>query len=241
MNTFDVLWLAWPWIGFGGGIVILLILLFSDAFRSDLSKPCYYDTTWLSWLLVMAYLFHVCEEYGMHIAEGQFELITSFRAMGVDEKFGGLPLAFFPFVNITFTWAALPAAAILSRKYPVIGLSSTGFLLVNGLTHIAGSLVLGLSFGENAGAVTGLFLFIPLFIWNVYACKKQNLLPGKGVAIIIASGVVGHISLFALYIVNMLFGNLASGILIPMVAFMCIIVSAVLCKVLRVENERQKQ
>ena len=96
MNTLDVLWLAWPWIGFGGGIVILLLLLFSNAFRSDFTKPRYYDTTWMSWALVMAYLLHVCEEYGMHIADGQFELITAFKAMGVDAMFGGLPLSFFP-------------------------------------------------------------------------------------------------------------------------------------------------
>lgn len=216
--------------------MILLLLLFSNAFRSDFTKPRYYDTTWLSWALVMAYLLHVCEEYGMHIADGQFELITAFKAMGVDAMFGGLPLSFFPYMNIMLTWVALPIAAILSRKYPIIGLSSTGFLLVNGITHIAGSAVLGMSFSENAGVVTGLFLFIPLFIWNVYACKKQKLLPPKGVAIIIISGVIGHISLFLGYVVNMLLGNVATYIFIPVVAFMCIIASAVLCKVLRVNH-----
>ena len=237
MNTFDILWLAWPFIGLGGAIVILLLLLFSNAFRSDLSKPRYYDTTWLSWVLVFAYLLHVCEEYGMHIENGQFELITSFQEMGVDAKFGGLPLSFFPYMNIMLTWIALPAAAILSKKHPIIGLSSTGFLLVNGFTHIAGSAVLGMSLSENAGVVTGLLLFIPLFVWNVYACKKRSLLPEKGVGIIIASGVIGHLSLFLGYVLNMLFGHTVTYIFIPFVAFMPLIAAGVLCNALHVERK----
>ena len=162
MNTTDLLWFVWPWIGLGGGVVIIIMLLFTDKLRSDLTKPRLYDVTWLSWAIAAAYLLHVCEEYGMHVTNGQYDLITSFKAMGVDARFGGLALGFFPFVNIMLTWVAMPVAAALSKKHPVIGLSGIGFELLNGLTHIGGSAAMGLSISENGGFFTGVFLFIPL-------------------------------------------------------------------------------
>ncbi|MBQ9516280.1 MAG: HXXEE domain-containing protein [Ruminococcus sp.] len=237
MNTLDVLWLSWPWIGFGGGIVILLFLCFTDALRSKSEMPRFRDPVWLSWLMVVAYLIHVCEEYSMHIANGEFELIRSFLDMGVDKMFGGIPLAFFPAVNICLTWIALPAAAVISRKNPVIGLSGIGFLLVNGIAHL-GSLFTG-SFNPltSPGSVSGIFIFLPLFAWTAIVCSKDKSLPKKGLAIAIISGAIAHALLFLLYVINKFAGHITAMICIPIVAFSPLIISWLLCKTFQIKTD----
>ena len=234
MNTLDLLWYVWPWTGFGIGIAIMFSLFFSKSYQDTDGKSKFKNPTWIAWVIAAAYLIHVLEEYGMHVENGQYELITSFVERGIDAKFGGIPLAFFPYLNMMLTWVALPVAAVISKRNPVIGLSGMGFLLVNALTHIMGSVAMGISFSENAGVVTGLFLFIPIFIWAVYACKKEQLLPSKGLAIAIISGVIGHMSLFLGYILNMLFGHGVTMVAIPIIAFMPIIAAWVLCKIFHI-------
>ncbi len=239
MNTIDLLWFAWPWIGLGGSIVIFLLLIFSDTFQADKTKSRFYDVSWLSWMIVASYLLHVFEEYGMHVVNGQYQLITSFAEMGVDSMFGGIPLIFFPYVNIMLTWIGLPAAAKLSKKYPVLGLSGIGFVLFNGLTHIAGTLRMNTDLFTTPGNVTGIFLFLPLFIWTVYACRKKSLLPKRGLLIAVASGILAHIGLFGTYILNKFAGHTLTYAYIPILAFMPIIFAWILSKALHVEIKKQ--
>ena len=160
-------------------------------------------------------------------------LVATFDEMGVNAMFGGLPFYFFPLINILFTWVALPVAAIIARRNPVIGLSGSGFLLINGLMHIGQCAGMGMTPWQSPGGVTGI-VFLGLFVWIVYACKKYALLPRKGLAIAIISGIIGHICLFSLYIVNLLLGHLADIIWAPFVAFMPLIVSWILCKAFRI-------
>jgi hypothetical protein len=236
MNTFDVLTLAWPWIGGGIGIVVT-ILLFTDYFRSDLNTSRWFDPVWLSWFMVAAYLWHVVEEYGLHIADSQFQLVTSFHERGIDAQFGGLPMAFFPMVNILFTWVGLPLAAVISRKNPVVGLGATGFLLVNGLTHLMPSIAGIMPWSSNYGLFTGAFVFIPLFCWITYACASRHLLPKGGLTIIIVSGILTHLLLFSIYILNKLAGHTAAFIWIPFVATATIWLSWLLCKAFKVGKQ----
>lgn len=170
---YDILWVAWPWIGFGMGIVLLIQLLFTDNLRSDINVSRLRDPTWLSWAMAVAFLIHVVEEYGIYFANGQYALIQNFIDTGISAMFGGIPLLFFPIINIMATWIAFPLAAVISKKHPVIGLSTLGFVLVNGLTHL-GALING---GNFMGGATGIFVFLPLFIWTVYACSKYSILP----------------------------------------------------------------
>ena len=232
----DMLWFAWPWVGLGGGIVLLLLLLFSDTLRSDLSKCRWKDPVWLSWMVAFVYLPHVCEEYGMHIENGQFTLTNQFKSMGIDEMVGGIPLAFFPLVNIALTWIALPIAAVLSRKNPVAGLSGMGFILVNGLTHVGPTIVMKMSLIESAGSVTGVLFFLPLFIWICYVAKKDKILPKKGLGIAIASGAAAHVLLFVLYGINRIAGSAVMLLCIPVVAFSSLIIARLLCKMLRIDT-----
>lgn len=234
MNTLDLLWLAWSWIGFGGGLAVL-VLLCTNHLHSNISKSRWKDVVWLSWLMVLIYLVHVCEEYGMHIVDGQFYMVQSFIDSGINERFGKIPLYFFPYVNIVFTWIALPIAAVLSKKNPIIGLSGIGFLLVNGITHLGACVIGGTSPIKSPGSVSGIFAFIPFFVWVVYICKKEKLLPKKGIGIAIASGVIGHALLFSMYLLNKVAGHTAAAIYVPIVTFSPLIIAWLLCKVFKIK------
>lgn len=215
---------------------MLILLLFTDVLRSDFGKSRWKDPVWLSWLVAFVYLPHVCEEYGMHIADGQYAMITSFKEMGMSDIFGEIPIIFFPLVNITLTWIALPVAAALSKKNPVVGVSGMGFILLNGITHVGGCLALKTNPVASPGSVTGIFMFIPLFIWICYVAMKEHILPKKGLRIAIISGVLGHLLLFSCYFVNKLAGDIAMLIYSPFVAFSPLIISWGLCRALRVED-----
>ena len=166
----------------------------------------------------------------MHVTDGQFDLVRSFVDTGIGTRFGGLPDTIFPEINIAIIFVAFPIAAWLGRKNPVIGLMSYGFMLVNGLTHIAGTVALGGGLAQP-GNVTGLFCFIPLFVWFVYASVKGSFMDGKGFICAISAGVVQHLGVFSVYAVNLAAGNVAAMVWTPFMAFLGIAVAWLLCKV----------
>lgn len=221
MGLPEVAYLAWPWLGLGAAIVLLVLLFATDALRSRTDVGRWHDAAWLAWLAVPVYMLHVFEEYGLHVTGGQFDLVTAFQQTGVMDLFGGnLNLLTFPEINIGLVYVAFPIAAALGRRRPVVGLMPYGFMLVNGLTHIGGTLRLGGGLLGNPGNVTGLFCFIPLFCWFVYACRKDGLLDGRGLAGAITAGVVQHLGVFSVYAVNLLGGPVAAMAWTP---FMCFI------------------
>ena len=230
MGFSEVAYLAWPWIGLGGAVVLFILLFATDWLRGRSDVGCWRDPAWLAWLPVPVYLCHVFEEYGMHVTDGQFDLVRSFVDTGIGTRFGGLPDTIFPEINIAIIFVAFPIAAWLGRKNPVIGLMSYGFMLVNGLTHIAGTVALGGGLVQP-GNVTGLFCFIPLFVWFVYASVKGSFMDGKGLICAISAGVVQHLGVFSVYAVNLAAGNVAAMVWTPFMAFLGIAVAWLLCKV----------
>lgn len=98
---YDILCAAWPWIGFGMGIILIIQLLFRDNLRSNTNVSRLKDPTWLSWAMAAAYLIHVSEEYGIYFANGHYILIQNFIDTGLFSLFGQIPLFFFPMVNIS--------------------------------------------------------------------------------------------------------------------------------------------
>lgn len=236
-NSFDF---GWPWMGLGGGIVLLILLFATNVFRSN-TESRWKDPVWLSWLLVPAYLIHQFEEYTMHITDGQYDGVTMFFSENspvapfLDTM--ELPMAHFPLMNIMFVWVALPIAAMLCKKNPVIGLSGYGFLIVNGMAHLGGGAVMGMSPLENPGFFTGIILFIPLTVWMVYACLKTRTLSRKGIVLTLASGIVGHVALASCYIFAIL--GLPAGVLVAdvVVSFTPIIVAWLLCKVFKMKDK----
>ena len=232
-DSFDF---GWPWMGLGGGVVLLILLFATDVFRSN-KESRLKDPVWLSWLLVPVYLVHQFEEYTMHITDGQYDGVATF--FSEESPFAAfldvmeLPMAHFPLMNTIFVWVALPIAAVLCKKNPVIGLSGYGFLFVNGMAHLGGGAVMGMSPLENPGFFTGTLIFIPLTIWMVYIVLKTGKLSKKEIALSLVSGVVGHIALFFCYGFAIL--GLPAGVLIAdvVVAFTPILVAWILCKLLR--------
>lgn len=233
MGIAEIAYLAWPWIGLGGAIVLFVILFATDWFRSRTDVGRWRDPAWLAWLAVPVYLLHVFEEYGMHVTGGQFDLVSAFAATGMDARFGGMAPTFFPEVNIMLIFVAFPIAAWIGRRNPVIGLMPYGFMLVNGLTHVAGTAALGGDLLGNPGNVTGLFCFIPLFCWFVHASVKGDFLDGRGLACAIVAGVVQHLGVFSAYAVNLALGQTAALVWVPFMAFIGIGLAWLLCKVVK--------
>lgn len=102
------------------------------------------------------------------------------------------------------------------------------------LIQIAGELVdvaaLGGNILANPGNVTGIFLFIPLAIWVCHVCVRGSFMDGRGLAACILGGVLGHMLLFSIYIVNLMLGHLAAALWVPFAVSSPIWVSWLLCK-----------
>ena len=56
---------VWPFIGVGAAIVMIAVLLWTDAFRANLAVSRWRDLVWLCWLAVPLYLLHQFEEYSL--------------------------------------------------------------------------------------------------------------------------------------------------------------------------------
>ena len=54
---------VWPFIGLGGAIVMVAILLMTDTFRGNTRRSRWRDPVWLGWLAVPLYWVHQLEEY----------------------------------------------------------------------------------------------------------------------------------------------------------------------------------
>lgn len=237
MTTFNLLNVAWPWVGLGMAIVILFVLFRTDVLRStDGSR--WKDAVWLAWLAVPVYMLHQFEEYALHMTDWNYAMVEFFYSdtalfakMGLEMN---LPLAHFPLVNIVFVWFGLPVAAMICRKNPVIGLASYGFIIANALMHVASGTVIGMSLSENAGFFTGLFLFIPLAVWVIITMHKIYKLPKKAIIISMVSGILCHISLFGCILFGLL-GLPAGTIIMDFVTgFVPIIASWALCKIFKI-------
>jgi hypothetical protein len=87
---------------------------------------------------------------------------------------------------------AAPLAAYLGRRNVAIGLSFWGLILLNGVAHVAGTVALR---DYNTGLFSGLFLFVPLSVWVIYACWIRGPLSGKVVGLAFGAGILAHIFL----------------------------------------------
>lgn len=199
MSLVDQFWYAWPWMGLGAAVVFAFLLFGTDLLRSG-EGPRWRDPQWLAWAAVPMYLVHQFEEYGLHVTDGQFDIIAQVYAntAGVFDL-SSLPMAHFPLVNIGLVWFGVPLAAWLCRRNPVIGLAPYGFILVNGLIHFASVFVMGTPVSENPGFFTGTFLFLPATALVIYTCVRGDFMDGKGLAIALVAGIISHMLLGAAY------------------------------------------
>ena len=128
MSMADVFWYAWPWVGLGMGIVMLVLLFATDLMRES-DAPRWRDPYWLAWAAMPAYLVHQFEEYALNIVDGHYVIVEQvFVNAGSVMDLSALPMFHFPLVNIALVWAGVPLAAWLGArlKNPVVALSPYG-------------------------------------------------------------------------------------------------------------------
>src|SRR6478735_9222496 len=186
---------VWPFIGVGGAIVIIAILLTTDTFRGNTTVSRWRDSVWLGWLAVPLYWVHQFEEYSLPVLGFDYSIQEMIcKNLGFPPYPDcPIPLAFYPVVNIALMWFGAPLAAFLGRH---IVLSFWGLLLANGLLHTSGGVAQGV---YNPGLWSSVILFVPLSLWVIYACAIAGPYSGKVVCVAFAAGALTHVLLFIGY------------------------------------------
>jgi hypothetical protein len=190
---------VWPFIGLGGAIVMVAIMLLTDTFRGNTAVSRWRDPVWLGWLAAPLYWFHQLEEYSLPVLGFSGSAIQEgvCKAMGYPAYPDcPIPLAYYPLVNIALMWVGAPLAAYLGRRNIAIGLSFWGLVLANGVLHVVSAIA---ARSYNAGLLSGLFLFVPLSVWVIYACGISGPYSGKVVGLAFGAGILAHIFLGAGY------------------------------------------
>lgn len=182
---------VWPWIGLGAAIVLLIMLFTTDWLRADKAASRWRDPTWIAWLAAVAYMLHNVEEYGLDFTGTTLAFPTTMAGL-----LGSMPgEMFFLCVNLSLVWVMGPAAAVLSRRYPALGLGMIGVEAINCLTHVPGALALHSIAG---GFVTAVALFLPLATWAFLGLTGASRpLMRSTLWGYIAIGLLYHIALFA--------------------------------------------
>lgn len=181
---------GWPWIGVGAA-GLLLVLLTTNALRSDRSISRWRDIVWLTWAALFAYLVHQFEEHGID-AQGK---AYAFRAVMCNQLgFAAantcpVPISFITAVNVPLVWVAGPLSALLAARWPVIGLSFFATPAVNLFSHVLPALTLP---GYNPGLITAVGLFLPLSLLAFAAAITRYHLGVRSVLATLFAGAVLH-------------------------------------------------
>jgi hypothetical protein len=83
--------------------------------------------------------------------------------------------------NISIVWLALPVAALLSKRHPLVGLAGYSVIAINFLTHV-GALI---AIGYNPGLITAVVLFLPMTLWMAKALFGPGRMAYKGLVIVL--------------------------------------------------------
>jgi len=181
---------VWPYMGLGAAL-LLALLLATDLLRSDRSVSRWHDLVWLAWAGMLAYLVHQFEEHGID-ADGRHYAFRAFLCAGVgftDPKTCLVPYSFITSVNVAAVWLAGPAAALLGRRWPALGLAYFAIPFVNMFAHLGPSLTSGT---YNPGEATAVVLFLPLSLWAFYVALARYRLGWHAIIATVAAGFVLH-------------------------------------------------
>ncbi|ATL32368.1 HXXEE domain-containing protein [Streptomyces formicae] len=199
-STFD---LEFAWIGLGAAVVLTVVLLATDALRSDHTLSRWKDPSCLGWLAVVMYLFHIFEEYGIaadgarHAFPGS---LCTTLGLGTYPDCT-IPTEFYLFVNIGLTWVVAVICALLARRYVMMGFAFYSLVIVNCFFHIVPALVTGT---YNPGLLTSVVMFLPASAWvgNVFLKHREptfgvgRLLAIVGVGLVVNGSLPLTINLF---------------------------------------------
>lgn len=212
----------WPWLGGAAALLLLYLLLGTTRLQADPAQRRWRDRTWLAWAAVFSYLAHNVEEYGIDLLGRSYEFP---RAMS--DMFGGTtappPNSFYLAVNLCAVWLAMPVAALVSRRHPLVGLAGYSVMAVNLITHVGAFIAAG----YNPGFATAVGLFLPMTIWMATTLFGEGRMPYPGLAAVIAAGIVVHAVLMGSMIAY-INGLMPSGALVAFQVFNAVLLLVVL-------------
>jgi hypothetical protein len=191
-NWFD---LNWVWIGLSGSLVLWILLLTTNIFRSDLSVSRWFDNVWLAWLAPAAYAIHQTEEYGIDALGQHFAFPNAACSTLGLPPYPDCPIPkdFFVAVNIPAIWILGLICALLSRRHPLIGLGLYGIFITNAVTHIGNFIVFG---QYNPGTLTAFVIQIPFSLWVFYVMVRSGRNTKAGVFALVLAGALLSATLF---------------------------------------------
>jgi len=185
--------LVWPWIGIGAA-GLLLILLCTNALRSDRAVTRWADMVWLTWAGTFAYLVHQFEEHGIDVMDHvyAFRAVLCANVGFPDPNACPVPMSFITTVNVAAVWIAGPLSALLAARWPVIGLSFFAIPAINLFAHAGPAILSG---RYNPGLLTALVLFLPLCLIVFAAAASRYALGLRAILATLFAGVVLHLVL----------------------------------------------
>ncbi|MEM9030444.1 MAG: HXXEE domain-containing protein [Pseudomonadota bacterium] len=169
-SVFAALWLPlgqheflvshWMKVGTFAAPVLLLVSTASNSSRPRLSDPRF-----ASILLLVAYLAHQFEEHWIDVLGNQYAFHGYVNALvrgaiGTDDLSVAplTPMSIFV-INTSLVWLVGVIAILRARTHWFPVFTMAAIALVNGATHIIGSIV---TFAYNPGLLTSVLLFLPL-------------------------------------------------------------------------------
>ncbi|MCW5736368.1 MAG: HXXEE domain-containing protein [Enhydrobacter sp.] len=185
--------LIWPWIGIGAA-GLLLVLLCTNALRSDRLVTRWADMVWLTWAGTFVYLVHQFEEHGIDAMDNPYAF-RGFLCAAVghaDPEACPVPLSFITTVNVAAVWIAGPLSALLAGRWPVVGLSFFAIPAINIFAHAGPAMVSG---RYNPGLLSALVLFLPLCLVVFAAAVTRYQLGVRAIFATLVAGVALHIAL----------------------------------------------
>ena len=182
------------WMKIGTYAVPFLLLSFFSA-RPSTTSPNFFNTQFISLLLLVAYILHQYEEHWVDLYGNYYSFFTATNGLLktiINVKNNDVILltreAIFV-INTSLVWLVGTLAIWRSSSHLFPTLAMAGMTLVNAVTHILAGV---LSQSYNPGLLTAVILFIPLTLTYFNAVLKTINLARIQIISAIGWAVVGH-------------------------------------------------
>jgi hypothetical protein len=200
----------WPWLGGIVDLLLLYLLFGTTSLQADTTKSRWRDRTWLAWAAVFIYLAHNIEEYGVDALGRTYEFPAALEKM-FEGAVAVPPNAFYLAVNFAIVWTAMPIAALVSKRHPLVGLAGYSVMAINFFAHAVAFFVAG----YNPGLLTALLMFVPMTIWMARALFGPGKMGQKGFAVVIIAGIIIH-AILAGSMLSYIHGLISTGALVAL-------------------------
>ena len=183
------------------GTLMLPLLLFV-AFKSHEPgrEPRYRSPGFVAILLLAAYLIHQFEEHWIDVLGNQYAFQGSINALVQNalvpppDQIGPLTEEAIFFINTSLVWlvAAIAIWQAPERTFPTLALAA--IVIVNGIVHIAGSI---LTLKYNPGLLTSVLIFVPFAILAYMVIPARRAVTFLSVAWAVSAHIIMAIGMMA--------------------------------------------